>query len=296
MPRPRTLLDGEASVPDLSGIDWWDAFDPPWCRLIDEAPVDAVRTRQLADWDLERDGKPLPVRVNGNTPLATVGPLSTRVWESKNPRSKLWNPGTWQRLGLHDKVWVSTNLDHTFFAIDVAAQRYYEASGFGPMPFSPYWRADLVRSFDLRIDWAAQPGSISASRIPTCALVPPIADLDLGAGGVRRALPLVLAGAGKGGYGNGTPIWPSRGTDGLIPGHPLNNGSRARLSAATYARLLAEAQGPQDEAFAWAGRHVGFIVVDKTDVAAGHAVRLYNDPGLAITARFFLGDMEVVYL
>lgn len=294
MPRPRTLLDGEARTPDLSGVSWWDEFDPPWCRPVHEAPVDAARTRQLPLWDLERDGKPLPVRVGGYTPMSTVGPVATRVWEAKNPRSVFWNPFSWQRLPLHDRVWVSTNKDHTWFAVDVAAQRYYEASSFGPIPFTAYWRADLIRSYDLRTDWATQTGSISASRIPVGALIPSIADLNKGAGGVRRAMAFVAAGAGTLGYGNGPPVWPSRGTDGQIPGHPLNNGTRIRFTQPAYERLMAEARGPQDQAFAWAGRHAGFLVVDKTDPAGGHAVRFFNDPELRVTSKFMLADMEVV--
>jgi hypothetical protein len=290
MPRPVTLLDPVPDVPDLSGVRWWDEFSPPWCQLVNERAVDGARTRDLARYEVVRRDEVVPVRVGGTTPLQNVGAVSTRVWEAKNPKSYLWNPLSWQRLPLQPKVWISSNNDHTWFGIDRTAQKYYEASAMGPIGLGYQWRADIIRTFDLRKDWRAQQGSISASRIPTWTLVPSIEELELGAGGVRRALPFVAAGYG----GKGQWIDPSRGTDGYMVGHPLWNGTRLRFTMGSYLRLMAEAQNVQDEAFAWAGRHVGFIVVDKTSEDAGHAVRMGNSPRLKVSCVFTLADVEVL--
>ena len=290
MPRPLTLLDPPPVPPDVSGLSWWDEFSPPWCQLVADRPVDGARTAQLARWEVMRRGEVVPVRVSGNTPLQNVGGVSTRTWEANNRRSQLWNPLTWQRLPLQPKVWISTNNDHTTFLIDRDRGLYYEASAMGPIGLGYQWRADLVRVFELNRDWRAQGGSISASRIPTWALTPTVEGLSRGVGGIRRALPLVAAGYG----GPGRWLDPSRGTDGYIVGHPLWNGTRLRFTQAAYERLLAEAQNPQDEAFAWAGRYVGFIVVDKTSEDAGHAVRMSKSPLLAVTCEFTLTDLEVL--
>lgn len=290
MPTTLTAVDRQPDTPDTTGLTWWDEFFPPWCRPVTDYPVDGPRTAGLARWEVFRDGNPLPVRVTGNTPLQRAGTALTRTWEAKNRQSVLWNPFSWARLPLQQKVWLSTNNDHTWFAIDQAAGKYYEASAMGPMFWSGYWRADSIRVFDLKRDWRTQQGSISASRIPTWALTPSIEALNRGAGGVQRALPFVAAGYG----GPGQWLDPSRGTDGYIVGHPIWNGSRLRFTRAAYERLLAEATNAQDEAIAWTGRHYGFLNVDKTSEDAGHALRLPKSPRLQITSRFWLTDLKLL--
>lgn len=282
--RPLTLIDPNPRVPDTSGVKWWT--DAPWRQLVIDRPVDAARTAKLAQWEVVRDGKVLPVRLNGNTPLQLAGNVNTRTFEAKRPGT-FTDPFPSTVLPLQPKVWISTNNDHTWFAVDIERQRYWEASSFGPMLGGYAWRADTIRSFDLSKPWHTQPGSISASRIPTWALVPTIAQLN--AGTILSALPLVCAG-----YGNGPPIWPSRGTDGYIGnGHPLDNGARLRFTREAYERLSVS-PGPQDQALAFAGRYLGFIVVDKTGEFDGHSVRLPKSADLNLNMRFTLTDLEVL--
>lgn len=293
MPRPLTITDPTPQVPDVSDLSWWDEYQPRWCQVISQCPVDVIRTEALADWEVRRTtaGKTtvVPIRVSGYTPLQLVGKTMTRVYEAKNPRSVLWNPSTWVQVPLQQQVWISNNNDHTWFAVDPLRRFYYEAGSFGPMPGGYWWRADTVRVFNMNQQWTNN-SSISASRIPVWALVPTIEELDRGAGGVKRALPFVAAG-----YGIGQPIWPSRGTDGYLLGHPLVNGSRMRFTRRAVERLGPQVKTQHDAALLWAGAEYGFLNVDKTSESAGHSVRLPQDPRLNITLRFTLADMEVVY-
>jgi hypothetical protein len=290
MPRPLSASDPVPQVPDIGALSFFDEYKPPWLDNLSVAPVDVIRTEALRDWEVLRDGKVIPVRVSGNTPLQLAGTTYTTVHE-RLVKGTLRNPFPSVKVPLPQKVWVSSNNDHTVFIIDTLRRFYYELSACGPLwPFvgSP-WVANNVRVFNLDKPWT-QEGSISASRIPVWALVPTVEELNAGAGGVKRALPFVAAG-----YGVGTPIWPSRGTDGYIVGHPLANGTRLRFTAKAVERLAPLAKTRQDTAILWAGQQHGFINVDKTSEDAGHALRLPNDPRLNITLRFTLADLEVVY-
>ncbi len=290
MPRPIAASDPVQRVPDVSNLSWFDEYRPPWLDNVSGASVDVIRTEALRDWEVVRDSKVVPVRTSGNTPLQIAGTSYTTVYTRKVPGS-LANPFPSVKVPLPPKTWVSSNNDHTVFLVDPLRKWYWELAACGPLlPWLPApWVADVVRVFNMAKPWTHE-GSISASRIPVWALVPTIEELDAGAGGVKRALPFVAAG-----YGVGAPIWPSRGTDGYIVGHPLVNGSRMRFTARAVERLAATVKTKHDAAVLWAGQQHGFINVDKTDERAGHTLRLPADPRLNITLRFTLADLEVVY-
>lgn len=290
MPRPLSVADPVPQVPDVSGLSWFDEYRPPWLDNISGASVDVIRTEALRDWEVLRDGKVVPVRCTGNTPLQLAANTYTTVYQRKI-KGTITNPFPSVRVPLPAKTWVSSNNDHTVYLVDTLRGFYWELSACGPLvPFTPApWVADVVRVYNLAKSWT-QEGSISASRIPVWALVPTVEELNAGAGGVKRALPFVAAG-----YGIGAPIWPSRGTDGYIVGHPLVNGSRLRFTARAVERLAPTVKTQQDAAILWAGKEHGFLNVDKTSEDAGHALRLPNDPRLNITLKFTLADLEVVY-
>lgn len=284
MPRPLTLLDPVPQCPDVSDLSWWDEYRPAWLDVVSQRPVDVIRTEALSDWNQR-------VRVSGNTPLQLAAVGYTTTLTSKIPPS--WgNPFPSVKVPLPAKVWISTNNDHTWFGVDPVRKWYWEASSLGPVLswMQAPWRSDVVRAFNLQTNWTEQPGSISASRIPVWPLVPSIEGLSAGAGGVKHALAFVAAG-----YGDGPVQYPSRGTDGYIPGHPLVNGSRLRLTRKALERLAPMVKTAQDAAVLWALEHHGCINVDKTSEDAGHALRFPKDPRLSVTLTMQLTDFEVLF-
>jgi len=284
MPRPVTLLDPVPQCPDVSNLSWWDEFRPAWTDVVAQRPVDVIRTDALVDWNQR-------VRVSGNTPLQRAATTYTTTLTTKTPGT-LANPFPSVKVPLPAKVWISSNNDHTWFGVDPVRKWYWEASSLGPvLSFlqSP-WRSDVVRVFNLQKNWTEQPGSISASRIPVWPLVPTIEGLDAGAGGVQHALAFVAAG-----YGDGPVQYPSRGTDGYIPGHPLVNGSRLRLTRKAVERLTAQSKSPQDAAVVWALEQYGCLCVDKTSEDAGHSLRFPKDPRLKVSLALQLTDFDVLF-
>lgn len=284
---PTLVGDRLRPIPDTSGVRWWAQYLPPWEQQVTGREVDVERTAQLAAFD-DR------VRTNPGVPLQLAGPRMHRVQHRSQPGTLIpFNPLPTVPLPLQDQVWVEqSTTDHNWFAVDPDRGMYYEASEMGPVFAwaSTPWKAGYIRVYDLNQRWDAQRPSITGGGLPMWPMVPRIADLDVGEGGVQHALHFIVSG----GYSNEPPIPPARKTDGLVKGHPLRAGARLRLTEAAYIQLKARAQTAHDRAVVWALRHYGVIVNDRT-APVGHAIRFGASPDLRLTLQLRLIDFELVY-
>lgn len=281
---PVLIGDRLRSIPDTSKVTWWGQYLPPWRQPVDSRQVDDARTAELvAHDDL--------VRVNPGVPLQLAGDRTHRVFHTSEPGT-LWNPFPTVPLPLQDMTWVEQHTtDHNWYAVDPDRGLYYEASEMGPVWFflSSPWKAGHIRVYNLNERWDAQKPSITGGGLPMWPMVPKLAELDAGEGGVQHALHFVVSG----GYSNEPHIPPARKSDGTRPGHPLRAGARMRLTEAAYYQLSARAQTAHDRAVLWALFHYGVIVNDRT-APVGHAIRIGADPAIRLTVQLRLTDFEVL--
>lgn len=286
---PTLVGDRLRPIPDTSGVAWWSQYLPPWEQRIDGRAVDVDRTAQLASVD-DR------VRTNPGVPLQLAASKTTSTFNREIPGTIIpWNPWPTSPMPFPAETWVDQwTTDFMWFGVDPVRQLYWEATEVGP--FTPFkwlpverWSMGYMRLFDLRQRWDAQRPGLCGGGLPMWPMVPRIADLDEGAGGVQHAMHLVVSD----GYSNEAPIPPARKTDGLVKGHPLRAGARLRLTDAAYMQLMARAQTVHDRAVLWALRHYGVIVNDRT--ANGHAIRFGASPDLRLTLQLRLIDFELVY-
>jgi hypothetical protein len=255
------------SVPPIA-FSRWAQFNPPWFRLIGEAPVDILRTIRLSEVDA-------PVRLSASMPLQNAGTALTTVL-SFTQFGKY-------RVPLPAKVWTLRNGDDQWFG--QSSSRYWEVSSLGPTLLG-WWRADSVRVWDTTQHWT-KTKSVSGGGVPIWAMTPTVDELRRGAGGVRHSLALSVAGNYSPDKVPGT--FKSDGTD---VNHPLRSGECLRLSDDAYKRLLAECVTADDRAVVFALRFHGCRVNDKTSATAGHNLR--TPVGADLTVGLRLLDFEVV--
>jgi hypothetical protein len=286
---PTLVGDRVRAIPDTPTVTWWARDLPPWEQRVVERPVDGVRTRQLATVD-DR------VRLYPGVPLQLAASKTTTTFNREIPGTLVpFNPWPTSPMPFPEQTWVDQwTTDFMWFGIDPVRGLYWEATEVGP--FTPLrwlpaerWSMGYMRLFNLSQPWDKQRVGLCGGGLPMWPMVPRIADLDAGAGGVRHALHLVVSG----GYSSDPFIPPARKTDGIVRGHPLRAGARLRLTVDAYDRLSVQAKTPHDAAVLWAQRHYGVIVNDRT--LNGHACRLPADPRLNVTVAERLTDFEVLF-
>lgn len=284
---PSLVVERTRPIPSTPTVRWWDQFLPPWRQQVDTRKVDQDRTARLVGFD-DR------VRCNPGVPLQLANTKTTRTLNRSQPGT-FFNPFPTIPMPFPDQCWVDQwTTDFMWFGVDPGRQLYWEATEVGPFTLFKWLPADLwalgyVRVYDLNQRWDAQKASVTGGGLPMWPMVPRMADLDAGAGGVRHALHFVVSN----GYSSDPYIPPARKTDGLVKDHPLRAGARLRLTAAAAERLMAEAETLHDDAIVWAMRVFGVIVNDRT--ANGHATRLPADPRLSVTVQPRLTDFEVLH-
>ena len=276
MPRMLNGFDPEPSVPEVM-LDWWRAQSPPWAQSVDGRPTDRRRTDRLAGL-VTGNTTADRVRTKGSTPLQLAGRASTRV--------TTWPNVGLSRVPLPPVVWTNaaTNHDAQWFGVDTVKGHYWEVSSLRVGPLG--WWAGSVKRHDLAGRWDATRG-LAGGGLPIWAMIPTVAELRAGAGGIDRALNFVVAGS----YSVDRVPWIRKG-DGTLTDHPLRAGERLRLTAAAYDRHAFEAETADDFAVLEGLRRFGAIVNDKTSVTAGHNLRL--PAGAAVTVRLTITDFEVV--
>lgn len=283
---PTLVVDRVRTIPSTPTVTWWSKYLPPWETPVTGRMVDTERTRQLSPFD-DR------VRLYPGVPLQLAATTTTRTLNREQPGT-LFNPFPTVQMPFPAQTWVDQwTTDFMWFGVDPGRQLYWEATEVGPFSLFKWlptdlWALGYVRVYDLNARWDAQRPSVTGGGLPMWPLVPRMADLDGGAGGVRHALHFVVSN----GYSNEPPIPPARKTDGLVKGHPLRAGARLRLTPEAFDRLTAQAETAHDAAILWALHIYGAIVNDRT--MNGHACRLPADPRLTVTVSPRLTDFEVL--
>jgi hypothetical protein len=287
MPRLATPTDPEIQIPDTSSLTWWKEFNngkDNWNKNIQSAGVDAQRTAALANLHQNVRCRTAPTSV----PLQNVDLFFTKVYEATVPPTLTnWFPS--KRVPLPPVVYILSNTDEQWFGLDKKNSLLWECSAIGPtlLGWPAPWRADTIRTWDLKVDWRLQKSGMVGAGVPMWPMVPKPEDLlagkDLG-----HSLHFVAAG-----YNKGEKVGIATKTDGETVGHPLRAGERLRLrwDRVPVCKNLAE------RTLVSALLTYGLILTDKTDdspLGPGHSIRLPKDPRITIDLDLSITDFEVL--
>lgn len=297
MPRLANAQDKLPEIPQAN-VRWWSDFKSSnpmdnWDTDISGYSVDLKRTAGLANIiqpvRCTRNDNDKKVPIKSGTPLQKASTKFTKTYEANAKPSFLnWFPS--QQLPLPDVVYILSNTDEQWYAIDDVRGLYYEANALGPTPFNwpAPWRADKISVWDLSVDWRKQTGKgTSAIKVPIWPMIPKMENL-LSGKNLNHSLHLVAAG-----YQKDEKVGIARGTDGPLLNHPLRAGERLRLRA----DRVPPARNIQERTLISAMLTYGLIVSDRTrwdELSPGHSIRLPIDPRIDLDLDLNITDFEVI--